>query len=125
MKQKYIVSIGYTKLAFDDKESAMRAYMLLTDSVPVTGVYCYAPNKAPDSLKDVSYVREKDLEIELKRVDAGQFALHLTEDEYREKCKPQPTEVDGEMRVVEEVKPAPALEGPADAADVIEDDFPL
>jgi hypothetical protein len=124
MKQKYMVSIGYTKLAFDDKESAMRAYMLLTDSVPVTCVYCYAPNKAPDSLKDVSYVRGKDVEIELKRVDANHFATHLTEDEYSEKCKPQPTEVDGEMRLVEEIKPAPALEGPTDA-DVVDEEFPL
>lgn len=117
MNQKYLITIGYMKLAFDDKESAMRAYLMFTDAVPVTSTYCYAPNKAPDSLKDVSYVRDAEVEIELKRVDANQFAIHLTEAEYKEKCKPQPTEVEGEARLVEEVKPAPALEGPADAFD--------
>lgn len=118
---KFVVSIGYTKLAFDDKETAMRLYALLTESTPVTNVYCYgAGEKAPESLKDVSFAREEsNVEIELKRYPANNFALHLTETEYKARCKAQPAEVDGEARLIEEEQVA-ALEGPArdDVADV-------
>jgi hypothetical protein len=119
MNQKYIVTIGYTKLAFDDKETAMRLYMLLVDSTPVAHVYSYSPNKAPESLKDVSFVRAPDVEIELKRVDANQFALHLTESEYVERCKPRPTEVDGEARLIED-QSVVAIAGPSNEDDIID-----
>jgi hypothetical protein len=114
MNQKYLVSIGYIKLAFDDKETAMRLYAHLLDSVPVAPVYCYgADMKAPESLKGVSYVREdSNAEIKLERVDASQFAIHLTQDEYRQKCKVQPTEVDVEAILVEEAPAMVALEAP-------------
>lgn len=122
MNQKYIVTIGYTKLAFDDKETAMRLYMQLVESTPVTTVYCYGENKAPDSLKDVGFVRAPEIEIELKRVDGNQFALHLTESEYQERCKPRPTEVDGEARLIEDHTTLPAFKA---ADDVVDADWPL
>lgn len=121
MKHKFVVKIGYTSLAFDSAETAMRVYALLTESTPVTTIYC--PER-PEALKGIQFVRETDAEIEMTRLDATKFMLNVTEAEFKEKCKPRPTEVEGEMLLVEEVKPAPALEGPTDA-DVVEDDFPL
>ena len=120
-KQKYLVTVGYTTLAFDDRELAMRLYGLLTESTPVTSVYCYGDMKAPDSLKGVSYVRKTDdVAIELTRVDASTFALHLTEAEYHEKCKVRPTELEVEMRLVEEVQ-VRAIAGPDDGESTVSD----
>lgn len=115
MNQKYLISLGYnTILAFDDKETAMRAYVLLTESTPVETFYFGSGFKLPESLKDVSYVRKSsDLDIELKRVDASKFAFHLTEDELREKSRIQPNEVDVEARLIEEAPQVAAIAGPS------------
>jgi hypothetical protein len=75
--------------------------------------YCYGENKAPESLKDICYVRStSDVEIELKREDGKKFATHLTEEEYREKCKPRQTEIDGDARLIEECAPVRLIDGP-------------
>jgi hypothetical protein len=123
MNQKYLISIGYNiALAFDDKETAMRAYVLLTESTPVETFYFGSGFQLPESLKSVSYVRKSgDVEIELKRLDASKFAMHLTEDELREKSRIQPTEVEGEARLIEEAPRAVAIEGPA--GDTQDDDY--
>jgi hypothetical protein len=100
----------------------MRAYALITQSTPITTASCY-PDKAPESLKSIDYVRDtSNIEIELKRVDASKFALHLTESEYRERCKPQPTEVDGEARLIEDHTTLPKFKA---ADDVVDADWPL
>jgi hypothetical protein len=123
MNQKYIITIGYTKLAFDDREIAMRAYAMLMDSTPITSASCY-PHTPPESMKSIDWVREAgNTEIELKRVDASKFALHMTDSEYREKCKPRPTEIDGEARLVDESRVA-AIAGPS-GDDIIDVDLPL
>lgn len=115
MNQKYIVSIGYTKLAFDNAETAMRVYALLTESTPVAEAYIYGSEfKRPESLETVQWVRSEDVEIELKRADTAKFATHLTADEFKEKCRIKPTEIDGEMRVVETEVPPAQIEGPAE-----------
>lgn len=118
MSHKFIITIGYTKLSFDNAETAMRAYALLTESTPVTTAYVYGSEfKKPESLESVEFVRETDnVEIELKRLDASKFALHFTEAEFKEKCRVRPSEVDGEARLLD-VDVAPAqIEAPdADA----------
>ncbi|MDN7848095.1 hypothetical protein [Burkholderia seminalis] len=126
MKQKYVITIGYTQLAFDEAETAMRAYALLTESTPCSSFHVYGSEyKRPDQYQNVEYVRNTgDVEIELKRVDASKFALDLTDAELREKCRVQPTEVDGEARLVDiEVPPAqiagPEADAPADEPDFI------
>lgn len=103
MNQKYLITIGYTKLAFNDAETAMRVYALLTESTPVTSAYVYGPEfKKPESLEAVEFVREADnVEIELKRVDGSKFALHLTATEFKEKCRARPSEVDGDARLID------------------------
>lgn len=109
MSPKFIITIGYTKLSFDNAETAMRAYALLTESTPVTTAYVYGSEfKKPESLESVEFVRETDnVAIELKRLDASKFALHFTEAEFKEKCRIQPTEVEGDARLIEvEVPPA-------------------
>jgi hypothetical protein len=123
MNQKYLISLGYnTILAFDDKETAMRAYVLLTESTPVENFYFGSGFKLPESMKEVAYVRKSsDLEIELKRVDNCKFALHLTEEELREKSRIQPTEVEGEVRLIEEAPIVVSIEGPA--GDTQDDEF--
>lgn len=125
MNQKYLISLSYnTILAFDDKETAMRAYVLLTESTPVETFYLGSGFKLPESMKEVTYVRKSnDLEIELKRVDTSKFALHLTEDELREKSRIQPTEVEGEVRLVEEAPRVAVIEGPS--GDVYDDGAPF
>jgi hypothetical protein len=125
VNQKYLISLGYnTILAFDDKETAMRAYVLLTESTPVETFYLGSGFKLPESMKEVSYVRKNsDLDIELKRVDNSKFAMHLTEDELREKSRIQPTEVEGEVRLVEEAPRVAAIEGPS--GDVYDDGAPF
>lgn len=99
----YLVSIGYHKLAFKDKDSAMELYRLLSDSVPVTSFYFGTLEvTVPEHLKNIDLVRESDVEIELKRVDASRIS-DLTKEEFKEKCKPVPTEIDGEVSLVDEV----------------------
>jgi len=62
----------------------------------------------------VEFVREVDnVEIELKRVDSAKFALHLTEAEFKEKCRVQPSEVEGDARLIEEPPTVQAIEGPS------------
>lgn len=123
MNQKYIVTIGYMKLAFDDQETAIRAYALITQSTPITTASCY-PHTAPESLKKIDYVRDtSNIEVELKRVDASKFALHMTEDEYKERCKPQPTDVEGEARLLDE--PVAQIAAPQNDDDVVDADWPL
>ncbi|HKT98604.1 MAG TPA: hypothetical protein VJS30_19080 [Paraburkholderia sp.] len=117
MNQKYLITVGYTRLAFDNAETAMRAYALLTESTPCDTAYIYGNEyKRPESLEGVEFVRKTDdVEIELKRIDGSKFALHLTENEFKEKCRVRPTEVEGDARLVEEVLVA-KIEGPdADA----------
>jgi hypothetical protein len=114
MTQKYIITIGYQKLVFESPETAMRVYALLTESTPIKSASCY-PNTPPESLKPIDWVRDASCcEIELKRVDASKFALHMTNEEYCEKCKPRPTEVDGEARLIEEESEPRALAAPTD-----------
>ncbi|WP_175770364.1 hypothetical protein [Burkholderia anthina] len=120
MKQKYVITIGYTKLAFDEAETAMRAYALLTESTPCDSFHVYGSEyKKPEQYQDVEYVREtSNVEIELKRVDASKFALDFTDAELREKCRVKPTEVEGDARLVE-VEVAPAqIAGPSGDADI-------
>ncbi|CAJ6110435.1 Uncharacterised protein [Burkholderia pseudomallei] len=125
MHQKFLITIGHHTIAFDSAETAMRAYALLTESTPVRTVHVYGNEfKRPESLENIQYVRNADdIEIELKRVDASKFALHFTEEEFREKCRIQPTEVEGEARLVEaEMLPA-QIEGPGDTAPADETEF--
>jgi hypothetical protein len=114
MNQKYIITIGYTKLVFESPETAMRAYALLTESTPITTAYVYGNEfKKPESLECVEFVREVDnVEIELKRVDSAKFALHLTEAEFKEKCRVRPSEVDGEARLLDVETPPAQIEAP-------------
>lgn len=121
---KFLVTVGYTKLAFDDREAAMKLYALLTESTPVKTFWLGSECTVPESLKNIDFVREdRDVEIELKRVDANKFAIQFTEEEFKAKCMLQPTEVDGEARVVEET---PILAAPAEAMIVeVQDDDPF
>ena len=120
MKQKYVITIGYTHLAFDEAETAMRTYALLTESTPCSSFHVYGSEyKKPEQYQNVEYVRKTDdVEIELKRIDASKFALDLTDAELRDKCRVHPTEIDGDARLVE-VEAAPAqIEGPSSDADI-------
>jgi hypothetical protein len=114
VNQKYIITIGYTKLVFESPETAMRAYALLTESTPITNAYVYGNEfKKPESLEGVEFVREADnVEIELKRVDSAKLALHLTEAEFKEKCRVRPSEVDGEARLLDVETPPAQIEAP-------------
>lgn len=113
MPRKFIVQVGYTRLAFDEQEDALRTYAMISTATPCTHVYCYgADQKAPESLEKVSLVRDADVELKLETIDASAFALHLTAEEYREKCKVQPTEIDGDARLVEVGATPAALAGP-------------
>lgn len=102
-----IVKVSYTELVFDSAEKALRFYAMLTEATPVTNPpYFYGSEanqfKVPDSLKHIERVRASDVDIELKQVDDSKLALHWTQDEFKEKCRVQPTEIDGDARLLEE-----------------------
>ena len=106
MAKRTIVKIGYTNIVFDDAETGLRFYAMLTKGTPVTTIpyipYNGTEFKVPPSLEEIAWVRDNDADVELKQVDETKFALHWTEAEFKEKCRVQPTEIDGHAQLVEE-----------------------
>ncbi len=98
MSKKYLVSFGYySKFIFDTREEAMRFYMAATEGTPLTEVYMA---ERAEKYEKVRYVRAAEIDVSLATVDPEAVAAHMTESEFQERAKKQPTDIDGDVSLI-------------------------